>query len=497
MNKIRILSLCLALVMCVFAFASCNEQTPAENQPSVEDSGVKPLNAQVIEVAAAKGSKGLKGNFKAAFRAEDGEENIIRGKEQNPVCYSIYATLKSPTVVTAITVTAPTAKQYGLSSATIDASVDGRTWITLCTLEEGITSGKSYNMYVSNEKAFSYIRVRQAESHRTEEFAFRNMIISGLPCEGESGVLSRIYEEEDMSVLLSPKNLIVSNALEGSAEDVFKDNMESYTASYSQDGKNNYIIGTLRNSTDIRKITVKLWGSNRSARGTTVEASNDGVNWVVLYDIPDLRKDGVTAESCEITYHINQNESYSYVRLAQNSQLTAYEEWVMNTVLLYGVEENNESDPFPKKFIDAKTVGVTYFDSHVVNHDENVLPDIIWDTSNKATSYTHKPQEKKDAYYISGKFANPTVITEIIYYSPASNANRVRTSTIEVSVDGVTWVNIATLTGTSEAYAYSAQLGFVINDDTAYNYIRLVQGETFYKYYWTVGTIEVKGVERV
>ena len=55
---------------------------------------------------------------------------------------------------------------------------------------------------------------------------------------------------------------------------------------------------------------------------------------------------------------------------------------------------------------------------------------------------------------------------------------------------------IATLPGKSEAYAYNAQLNLVVNDDTEYRYIRLVQGENFYIYYWTVGTVEVKGVRK-
>ena len=496
MNKIKLLSLCLVIVMILSALASCNNKAPAEDETSLEDTGEQheQLYAETINVVDAKGSSGLTGDFKAAFQAEKNGENRIVGKAQNPVCYSICASLPSHTVITRILLTAPSENQSGLSSATIDASVDGRKWTTLCTLDEGIVAGKNYNLNITNEKKFSYIRVRQSESHRTESFAFRNMVIEGIPYEGDAGVISNIEEETDISTLLTPKSLITSNATAGDAANVFIDNSESYTANCSTDGKNNYVVGTLQNITDIRKITVKLWDSNRSARGTTVEVSNDGVNWVVLYTLPDLRKDGVTAENGEFTYYVNPNESYSYVRLAQNSLFTAYEEWTLNTVLLYEIEENEQSEPFPRKFIDAETVSVTYHDSHVEDNSESVTPDIIWDTSDKTTSYTHKLQEEKGTYYIAGKFAAPTVITEIIYHSPASNANRVRTSYFEVSVDGETWVNIATLTGSSEAYAYSAKLGFVINDDTAYNYIRLVQGENFYKYYWTVGTVEVKGV---
>ena len=499
MNKIKLLSLCLVIVMILSALASCN----SKDETSSDDTGEQ-LNAETINIVDAKGSSGLMGNFKAAFQAEKNGENRIVGKAQNPVCYSIYASLPSPTVITRVLLTAPSEDQSGLSSATIDVSVDGRKWTTLCTLDDGIVAGKNYNLNITNEKKFSYIRVRQSEINRTEAFTFRNMVIEGIPYEGDAGVISNIEEETDISTLLTPKSLITSNATAGDAANVFIDNSESYTANCSTDGKNNYVVGTLQNITDIRKITVKLWDSNRSARGTTVEVSNDGVNWVVLYTLPDLRKDGVTAENGEFTYYVNHSESYSYVRLAQNSLFTAYEEWTLNTVLLYGIEENEQSEPFPRKFIDAETVGVTFYDAHVNNNDEDndenedkITPAIIWDTSDKTTSYTHMPPEgitEREVFYIAGKFAASTVITEIIYYSPASNANRVRTSYFEVSVDGETWVNVAQLTGTSSAYANSARISTIIFDDTAYNYIRLVQGAGFYTYPWTVGTVEVKGV---
>lgn len=497
MNKIKLLSLCLVIIIILSVFASCNNNS--QGGTVSDDIGVQnePLHGELINVVDAKGSSGLTGDFKAAFQLEKNGENRIVGKAQNPVCYSIYASFPSPTVITRVLLTAPSEDQSGLSSATIDASVDGRKWTTLCTLDDGIVAKKNYNLNITNEKKFSYIRVRQSEINRTEAFTFRNMVIEGIPYDGNAGVIGNIEEETDISTLITPQSLITSNATVGDAANVFIDNSESYTANYSTDGKTNYVVGTLRNITDIRKITVKLWDSNRSARGTTVEVSNDGVNWVVLYTLPDLRKDGVTAENGEFTYYVNPNESYSYVRLAQNSLFTAYEEWTLNTVLLYGIEENEQSEPFPRKFIDADTVSITHYDDHVINNTENVTPDIIWDTSNKNSSYTHKPPEnitEREAFYITGKFATPTVITEIIYHSPASNANRVRTSYFEVSVDGETWVNIVTLTGTNEAYAYSAKLSHVIDDDTAYNYIRLVQGENFYKYYWTVGTVEVKGV---
>lgn len=497
MNKTKFLLLFSAVVLLLSALVSCNRQVPVqEDDPSKEQGEI--LLAETIEVTDVKGS-GLTGDLKAAFRAENGRENRIIGEAQNPVCYAIYASFPSPTMITRIVLTVPSENQSGLASATVDASVDGRKWTTVKTLDEGLVAGKTYNLNVSNEKKYSYVRVRQSDAHRTELFIFRNMVIEGIAGEGPAGAIGKIEEEQDSSVLLTPQMLITSNAAFGNAEDVFSDNADSYTADYSDNGKSNYVIGTFNTLTEIRRITVKLWGSNRSARGTTIEVSNDGVNWDVLSIIPDLRENGVTAETGEFTYHVNPNETYGYIRIAQNSLLAPYEEWTLNTVLLYGVESDEKTDPFPRKFVDADTVKVTYYDSHVVNNNETVTPDIIWDTNDKTTSYTHQGQDsltEREVFYIAGELETPTVITEVIYYSPTNNANRVRTSYFEASVDGETWIMIATLPGKSEAYAYNAQLNLVVNDDTEYRYIRLVQGENFYIYYWTVGTVEVKGVRK-
>lgn len=497
MNKTKFLLLLSAMFLLLSALISCH-RNPSENEETTtaDNKSEVLLISEAIDVADVKGF-GLTGDLKAAFHAENGTENRVVGEAQNPVCYSLCATFPSPTRITRIVVTIPSENQSGLSAATIDASIDGKRWTTVKTLDDGVVAGKTYNINLSNENRYSYIRVRQGDAHRTEKFLFRNMVVEGISYEGPAGVIENIEEEQDISVLLTPRSLLVSNAASGNAEDVFSDNSQSYTANYATNGKTNYVIGTFRNQTEIRAITVKLWNSNRSVRGTTVDVSNDGVNWFTLLVLPDLRENGKTAETGEFTYYLHPNDFYSYVRVAQNDKLSPYESWTLDTVLLYGVESDEAPDPFPKKFLDAETVSVTYSDSHVVNSNDAITPEIIWDTGDKTTSYTHQGQSEltaREVFYIAGEFEAPTVITEIVYYCPASAANRVRTSYFEASADGENWVKIATLPGQSEKYAYSATLSLIVDDDTAYRFIRLVQGETFYMYYWTVGTVEIRGI---
>ena len=96
--------------------------------------------------------------------------------------------------------------------------------------------------------------------------------------------------------------------------------------------------------------------------------------------------------------------------------------------------------------------------------------------------------------YIEGSFAEPTVITKIVYTAPPQFGSRARTSYFEASVDGKTWVKIATLPSSNDLYGAGAEITLTVNDDTGYLYIRLCQGTSFYPYYWTLGTAEVFGV---
>ena len=153
MNKIKLLSLSMVILMMLSAFVSCKKNISEEEETTTSDNTISddtetentetentetentetentvedttqdgPIYSEVIEVADAGGSAGLEGNFKAAFCAEDGKETRIVGGAQNPVCYSIYAAFSSPTLITRIVLTAPSSNQESLASATRKAA---------------------------------------------------------------------------------------------------------------------------------------------------------------------------------------------------------------------------------------------------------------------------------------------------------------------------------------------------------------------------------------
>ncbi len=518
MKNVKILSLILAFIIVAATFISCDKgQTEPEKgtetvpeQTTAESQTDDVVDEEYTEIAVvdAKGSAGLVGDFKAAFSPETSGENIITGDEQNGVCYSLYAALPSPTVIKRLVLTAPTKGQTQMASVTIDASTDGVNWVTIKELGSTSTAGKTYSLNVADETAYLFVRVRQADEHRTESFRFRNVVIHGIAKSGSAGNLADIVEEVDESKLIGIDTIVVSSTKSGEPADVFKDNENSWSANASA-GNPNFLLVAMTKKTEIRSITVKLWGSNRQARGTVVQVSEDCAKWVDLYTIPDLKQeDGTELENGEYTFYINDTTKYSFVRLVQRSDLAAWD-WTLNTVLVYGIESDEAAEPLDRKYIDAKTVEVTYYDSHVDVHgvvkDSNETDEeynertagTIWDTSDTTTILTlkeHPDLTAREEFWISGKFASATVITEITYYSPANYAGRARTSYFEASVDGVTWTKIATLPSAASSFDNSATIKLTVDDDTAYSYIRLVQGEGFYKYYWTLGTVEIKGV---
>lgn len=504
----RILTLLLAILFLfgTVALASCR-RTP---EPTVETTTVadettaapEPDNhpePETVTVADAKGTAGMTGDFKAVFAAETGEEKVVTGAAQSGTCHSVTAALPHPTVFKQVSITAPTAGQESLASATIDASVNGTDWVNLKTLGSVITAGKSYTLNINDSTAYLFVRIRQGESKRTEAFTVRTLVFQGIVGEGTGGDLASVAEETEQGSLVAMTAYVASSSELGDYADVFVDNQESWRAGSGAAGAPNWLIATMTKKTEIRKIVVKLWGSNRQPRGTVIQASLSGAEWVDLYTIPDLRDaNGVVAETGEWTWYVNDAAQYSFIRLVQREDLATYA-WTLNTVLIYGVESEEAANDLPKKYVDAVTVNVTLHEDHTdphTNPEEATAAD-LWDTANKASEYTHKEHPElteREMYWISGQFEAPTIITKIIYYSPAKFASRARTSYFEASVDGVEWVRIATLPSASDVFENSAVITLSIDDDTAYSYIRLVQGEGFFKYYWTIGTAEIVGL---
>lgn len=508
MKKLKITALLLALLMLATAFVSCagtdgetaGEDTTATSDTTAtdkkDDKKEEIAGETTITVLDAKGSAGLVGDFKAAFADETGAENEIRGDEGNPIWYSISASLPSPTRLTELVLKAPSKDTKYLASATVDASVDGETWVTVKTLGSSITKDKVYNLAVKDETAYSYIRVRQADDKRLEDFRFRTMVIKGVPQEGAAGDIAKVKDEAYPATLLAMSDPIVSNAGTGNAADVFVDNANSWKADGRTEGNPNYIIGSLAKKTEIFKVVVKLSGKN-NIEGTVVQASTNGQVWVDLCAVPANEND-----TAEFTFEVNDQELYSHIRVLQKTE-DATNDWTLNTVLVYGVESAEEADELLAKFVAANTLKVVYNAalSNVKPNSASEDPATVWDVINKTSKYTNAINAEKEGGLtrIVGTFKYGTIITKLLYHCPPSNGNRIRTSTIEASVDGETWVKIGQFQGnhTNGEYNGGQVLEFNMDaeDNTLYKYIRIVHADNFHPYNLSVGTLEVIGVQ--
>ena len=283
--------------------------------------------------------------------------------------------------------------------------------------------------------------------------------------------------------LLTPTVMGTSTVSRGNPADVFADNENYFQCEPETSTSPNYIDTKLAKATRITRVVTKRQTTTTNAHrmdGTKVMGSVDGLNWTVL----------CTLTKADTVFQIDDKTAWSYIRVEQAPGNGWY--WTLSTVLLYGVASDADITP-----ITGTLTAVTYDADNTRTVVHSGTPASIWDTSNKNTMYQQKPQATggTEARYVGGKFSAETVITKIVYHTPASNAKRVRSSYFEASVDGVRWFTIATLPASESVYSAGIDIELDVNCLTQFKYIRLTQPQRFYTSYWTVGVVEVYGVQ--
>lgn len=293
--------------------------------------------------------------------------------------------------------------------------------------------------------------------------------------------VERAQSELDANTtLLTPTVMATSEAHSGSASDVFADNDNYFQCKPETVESPNYIDVKLAKQTRITRIVTKREAtvSNAANRmsGTKVMGSADGLHWTLL----------CTLTKQDTVFMISDAAAYSYIRLEQAPGKGWY--WTVSTVLLYGVESENDITP-----ITGTLTAVTYDESMTKTTIGSGTPAALWDTSDLNGTYTQSKQATggTEARYIGGAFSTGTVITKIIYHSAASNGHRARGSWFEASVDGVRWFKIATLPSNMTA---GATVELDVTCLSQFRYIRMVQPSGYYTYNWTLGVAEVYGV---
>ena len=249
-------------------------------------------------------------------------------------------------------------------------------------------------------------------------------------------------------------------------------------ANFNPKGQTFYSMAMFTTPTVVTELNYRVTDSDRfpgRAVGASIMGSVNGTDWTLLGTITS--SDPGTIENIKVVDGV----AYNYIKIEQTATWLSY-----GTLLVVGVAYEETATP--------KVVTLDTEKSFVTPHDSTKTPDSVWNT-NTGTLYTSKAlgSSATGPAYIVGKFETATKIDKIVYYVAPSAGNRARNGSIEVSVDGITWVKVVSLPTTSNAYTYAAgdAYTFAVSDGVEYNYIRIVQDASLKAYNWTVGTVLV------
>ena len=120
-----------------------------------------------------------------------------------------------------------------------------------------------------------------------------------------------------------------------------------------------------------------------------------------------------------------------------------------------------------------------------------------WNPSEVFTDVTkaYSVQSNTDtgAVWVTGKFAEPTVVTEITVTVNHANASRARAGVVYGSADGETWVKLAVMSDKSSDWGENIKMTGSVNHGAAFSYIRYEQAASLVGYWYTFGGMEVYG----
>lgn len=140
----------------------------------------------------------------------------------------------------------------------------------------------------------------------------------------------------------------------------------------------------------------------------------------------------------------------------------------------------------------AETVDISFVSSNgtaVSGEAENVFD------ANASTSYVAKNTD--EGLIVTGKLAQPTVISRVVFKATKTYANRTNESFVYASADGFKWVQIGQNTKASTENDGTDSYNYIFNiditDTTVYRYIRFVQNARYKNYEVGLGEIEVVG----
>ena len=231
------------------------------------------------------------------------------------------------------------------------------------------------------------------------------------------------------------------------------------------------IIGKISEPAQITSFVIRSHYYRERVTGMVVSFSVDGTTWTKGYTLQEVRGATTGVEDVEVTTP-NDNTKYNYVKISKaigigDDNAGSGKLWFdIHHVAFYSETEMASS-----------TVKVSHRETLTTATSENL--DKFFDYSN--TTLCSVAGATKEALIV-GKLEEPTILTDIYISYDLANAARINHTSVEASVDGETWVEVARARGfwgNSGNAASTAVAHLHVTDTTAYKYVRVVRNQTY------------------
>ncbi len=431
-----------------------------------------PENAQVQEATYVEG---YCANASKIWNLSDFTTVTDKPADSANGAYSI-AQLANPTVISKIEfVTGSNGNRA--RGGKIYGSFDGETWDVIASMPDTMKDYTGYMLPVITNKTYKYVKVT-----------------SSTPWEWNwSAVQCRVYgfaETDRRATVVS-----YESSPAGESANVWLDSNTTVHKGIDDDGISEYTTAKLSAPTVVSDVYISQTTASGRNRQIKILGSVDGQSWTELSS--NWRANSTLFNNSTERHEISDTTAYNYIKI-DNSTLGDWH-WDIANVAVYGepIYLSPNYAGAQTKVDTQKTVAVTHYGASQTKFSGSAEAS-AWDTTDK-TTFTNYNNSMLN--WVSGSFANDTVVTKIIYTTnnityndsadePTDYANRARASYFELSVDGITWVKVGTL---PNPVAHDQTYEITVNNTDKFKYIRFSQGSV--GGWWTVGTIEVVGYE--
>lgn len=229
------------------------------------------------------------------------------------------------------------------------------------------------------------------------------------------------------------------------------------------------VVGKFSEPTVVSEVVFRTLGGGARLNGVVVMFSIDGTNWTKGITLQN--ENAPSKKDVKISVP-SDSTAYQYVKIFKSG---AIQNETLNSV------KGNYLDVYHIRFYSASTVAqsqiieATYERTLTTATSSNLVKFFDFENTDLCSvSGAVNPDS-----LVVGQFAHPTVISDVYirYYGASANWTKVLAST-----DGVTWVQIAQMTGIWANASNSATKTIAhlpVSDTTAYNYIKIERNHNY------------------